>query len=573
MAEEKNMFTMGFRAKLLLTCAVVCIATLSCVFFYLDQRQQSLYLVSMKNQSRALFKQIVITRKWIADHGGVFVEKLPWVNPNPYMENKSITGLSGTEYIRKNPAMVTRELSEYARKQGAYWFHLTSLKPVNPNNAPDAFETNALLSFEASATREAWGVDKIEGHKYYRYMAPLFVEEACLECHARHGYRIGDIRGAISVAIPMEAYYNSLGKERILMAGFAVSVALVLMAGLYVALNMVMIQPIRQLRDFAVSWKERASGKAPSDAAQPECPRNIALQQKDELTDLYTELCSLHSTVTSHQRDLEGKVTEATKELSRINAQLLEARDRYKETSMIKSEFIAAISHELRTPLTSVKGALGYITSKFEDPEFICHEASKDLAPFIDIITRNTNRFAKLVEDTLDLEKIESGHMELHRSEVNMAVILEEARQEFIALASASDVGMDMEVPASLMAYADPDRLRQVMANLIHNALRHSPPGASILLKGARTEDVITVSVIDQGPGIEPEMIEMIFQRFQKGDKGGTGLGLTISRGIVDRLGGRLWAESDGAHGSAFHFTIPITRGRKEECSPQGGEQ
>ncbi len=541
----------GFRAKLLMVCALVCTITLSGVFIYLDNRQQSIYLDFMKNQSRAIFKQIVITRKWIADHGGIFVEKLPWSSPNPYLDNSAVTTADGRRYIKENPAMVTRELSEYAKEHGSYWFHITSLNLVNPSNAPDGFEEKALRSFDAGEKSEAWTVSTINNERYFRYIAPLYIEESCLNCHSRHGYELGDVRGAISVSIPVEAFYIFLKRERIVMAFFTLSVALLLMIGLYIALNRVLVFPIKQLRDFALAWREGTLDKNIPDFREPLRPE--ALGEGDELDDLYKELRNLHVAVTSHERDLEEKIRYATGELKTMNERLAQARDRYRDTSLKKSEFIAGLSHELRTPLTSVKGAVGYITGRVLDGEV----SESELTPFVDIINRNIGRLVKLVEDTLDLEKIEAGHIELHLSRVDMGKLFEEVSEEYEQTAREKQVSLKIEAEGQLMVTVDRDRIRQVLDNLVLNAIKYSPAGAVITIAGRIGNDEVITEIRDEGPGIPPQSQRRVFDRFYKGAKEGSGLGLTISRGIVESHGGNIWVESDGKRGSTFIFSLP----------------
>lgn len=153
----------------------------------------------MLARSRAYFASIVLTREWNARHGGVFVEKTPGMESNPYLKNPEIQAADGTVYTKKNPALMTREISEIAARHGAFRFHITSLKPINPDNAPDAFERDALLAFE-KGVREATVRADDGGRPIFRYMAPLSVEPACLQCHAEQGYTPGDIRGGISVS-------------------------------------------------------------------------------------------------------------------------------------------------------------------------------------------------------------------------------------------------------------------------------------------------------------------------------------------------------------------------------------
>jgi len=168
--------------------------------------EQSLYL-----RAKANFKGIVLTRRWNANYGGVFVEKKPGVVSNPYLKNPDITDMNGTVYTKKNPALMTREISELAQADGEYRFHITSLKLINPNNQPDAWEAWALGNFEQGITEEL--TRETRGKQvYYRYMAPLLVEPSCLTCHADQGYKVGDVRGGISVSFDVTGIDQ--GKQR-----------------------------------------------------------------------------------------------------------------------------------------------------------------------------------------------------------------------------------------------------------------------------------------------------------------------------------------------------------------------
>lgn len=157
----------------------------------------------VKSRAQALFNSIVITREWNARYGGVFVEKTPGMASNPYLLNPDISATNGKTYTLKNPALMTREISEIANSSSAFQFHITSLKPLNPNNAPDSFERQALQSFALGKT-EVISKEKSGDVTYYRYMAPLIIEQSCLECHAAQGYRVGDVRGGISIRFNIE---------------------------------------------------------------------------------------------------------------------------------------------------------------------------------------------------------------------------------------------------------------------------------------------------------------------------------------------------------------------------------
>ncbi|MDZ7666661.1 MAG: diguanylate cyclase [Desulfotignum sp.] len=178
--------------------------------------------------ARAHFKNIVLTRRWNAEHGGVFVKKGPDNPSNAYLENPDITTVDGTVYTMKNPALMTREISEYARQSGDFIYHITSLMPLNPGNAPDDFERDALKVFEAG-DREKHTLIRDKERAIYRYMAPLDVEDSCMPCHAKQGYRVGDVRGGISVTFDVTATEKKLAGNRFVFIGLGIAASLLLL--------------------------------------------------------------------------------------------------------------------------------------------------------------------------------------------------------------------------------------------------------------------------------------------------------------------------------------------------------
>src|SRR5574340_94435 len=238
----------------ILSTTVILLAVMGITLSIISVRHEELVMEQMKIQAKALFQQIVITRRWIADHGGVFVEKLPWVEANPYLKNSHITDKEGKRYVKENPAMVTKQLSQYAQKDKLYSFHITSLKLINPENRPDAFEENALRVFDEKKTRELFKIEKIGGSHYYRYIAPLYVEEACLECHAKQGYKVGDIRGAISITVPMDYAFSVISSDRKNMVFSGMLMVAVLMVVLFVMTGRMVINPIRRIRAFMADF-------------------------------------------------------------------------------------------------------------------------------------------------------------------------------------------------------------------------------------------------------------------------------------------------------------------------------
>ncbi len=190
---------------LMIICLIVALIILS-VFWGFHLRSEGLFRKQLINNGRAFFEEIVVTRLWLASHQGVYVTPKPGEEVNPYL--KTVPGLkttirdaAGNTYILKNPALVTREISMLADQKGVFKFHITSLNPLNPENAPDDFEKKALASFAAGA-KEEYVFEGAGPDSHFRYMAPLMTEESCLRCHAHQGYKAGEVRGGISVSIP-----------------------------------------------------------------------------------------------------------------------------------------------------------------------------------------------------------------------------------------------------------------------------------------------------------------------------------------------------------------------------------
>jgi diguanylate cyclase (GGDEF)-like protein len=197
----------------LLNMALVVLLFFSSIFTGTYLSNQTLIEHELQSRARAFFQSILTTRSWNARHGGVYVEKRPGVESNPFLENPDIVTVDGVVYTLKNPALMTREISELAKNRGFFEFHITSLKPINPVNKPDDFERESLLRFD-NGEKERFVETKDNGSTVFRYMAPLYVEEACLKCHRKQGYRLGDVRGGISVTFNIDAVRAHLQHNR-----------------------------------------------------------------------------------------------------------------------------------------------------------------------------------------------------------------------------------------------------------------------------------------------------------------------------------------------------------------------
>lgn len=232
----------------------------------------------------------------------------------------------------------------------------------------------------------------------------------------------------------------------------------------------------------------------------------------------------------------------------------------------LKTEFVSDVSHELKTPLASIKGLA----------EILLDGAlqEKDGQRFLVSIGREVDRMARLVKDLLNLSKIESGVVKMDARPFDLGGLIAEVVDDVHARAQGNRVAIEVAVNGPAWASGDRDRLEQVVVNLLDNALRYSPSESAIRVDVRREGDMWRVDVKDAGIGIPSRDLERIFQRFYRvdkarsRDKGGTGLGLAIARQIIDRLGGRIWASSEGeGKGSVFSFTLPVATQESPEAA------
>ena len=250
------------------------------------------------------------------------------------------------------------------------------------------------------------------------------------------------------------------------------------------------------------------------------------------------------------RKAMEREVEDGRKRLEEANLELREA-------NQTKDAFLSTISHELRTPLTSVKG-FAEILQAYGDID----EASRN--EFIGIIVNESNRLIRLINDLLDLSKIEAGKMDWEDELVSVRGVIDNSVAPTRSLALVKQQKVVIEVESDISdVMADPDKLIQVMTNLLSNAFKFSPDGSTIWIAAKGREPEVVISVEDEGTGIAPGDVPLVFDRFSQvgdtltGKPKGTGLGLSICKEIVEHYGGRIWVESEYEAGSRFSFALP----------------
>lgn len=260
----------------------------------------------------------------------------------------------------------------------------------------------------------------------------------------------------------------------------------------------------------------------------------------------------LTTTLSDLNRGLQHRLDAALQDIESARDQLL----RQQRLEELKNEFICLVSHEVRTPVTSIHGAISLLQAGLGG------ELNEQGRQLVAVAHRNSQRLLRFVTDILDLQKIEAGTVTFDLRPIELASFLEQAVEANRGYASQFAVTLSLgSVPRDLSVFADVDRLMQVMANLISNAAKFSPSEQPVTIEARRRGQVVRVSVRDRGPGIPEDFRDRVFEKFaqdgRSSDRGGFGLGLSITKGIVERLGGRVGFETAAGQGTTFYVDLP----------------
>jgi signal transduction histidine kinase len=353
---------------------------------------------------------------------------------------------------------------------------------------------------------------------------------------------------AVFVEQPVEEVYGPLYASLLRTSGFLlIGLGMALVASLFVVRRVV--QPLERLRDGV----ERIGGG----------DMNLRLELKtgDEIQVLAEEFNRMTEHLREAYSELERKVEDRTHELALSN-------ERLKTLDQVKSDLVSHVSHELRTPLTAIKGAVDLVLREVAGP------LTEKQVHYLTRVRSNTQHLAGLINDLLDLSKIESGKIEVKSSRVSMGGLLQEVVETLRPLAAEKAIALDAtSLESSIVVWADRDKINQVLTNLIGNAIKFTPSHGRVAVSASRNgNESVHVAVSDTGRGVPPEEREKIFDRFyqiaQKGEAKpkGTGLGLAICKAVVELHGGRIWVESEMSQGSTFYFTLPLTAAAKLDC-------
>lgn len=247
-------------------------------------------------------------------------------------------------------------------------------------------------------------------------------------------------------------------------------------------------------------------------------------------------------------------------ELGHVSGAIVAFQDiaKMREVDRMKDEFVSIVSHELRTPLTSIRGSVQLV---LDDPDAVADAEHHQL---LQIALNNCERLVRIINDILDVSKIESGNLTLRKKPAHVAELVRQSIDVVANPARLARVSLAANIPANLRpVMVDPDRIVQALVNLLSNAVKFAPADSTVTVHVTGSEHMVTIAVADQGEGIAPENLNRLFQKFQQVDssssrkKGGTGLGLAITKALVEQHGGRIFVDSELHKGTRFSFTLP----------------
>jgi signal transduction histidine kinase len=531
--------------KYIIVTSATIVFVFSVLFFWISRQEKQFILEQVEKQAIILHKQIVLTRAWVSDHNYILVKKKEGEHFESFLSNPEVKDVYGTVYTKITPAMLTRQLSGYATKSNLYSFNLTNLNCLNPKNKPDDFEANAIRRFISKGEKGISRIEVHDGQNVFRYAAPLIISESCLSCHNEKHYRAGGIGGCISVFIPFEETQAAISRNNLFlfvtMIGLTGSVVVIL----FFFTSKLIFKPIKEIRMF--TRRMRAEGLEDGEVEI----------KGDELKE-FAGLCyMMDKKLKSRHNELEKRIKEATKDLYDTNLKLKQVNKELSALNTAKTEFFSDISHELRTPLTSIKGAADFLSRKSS-----CSDPT-----YLDIIKKNTDHLIRTIIDFLDYSKIEAGRLELDIAADSLTGIAKEVIESQKADAMKKSLRMELDAPENFVLSLDRYRIYQVISNLMSNAIKFSPDSSSISIRISRLKKDIEFTIQDEGHGVKVEHHKLIFKKFHQAphengtvniQKGSSGIGLAICKGLVEAHGGEIRVESKEGAGSKFIFTLPL---------------
>ena len=574
-------------------------------------------------QARTLYELTLAYRGWAAFHGGVYVPVSETFQPNPYLSvpERDVTTTTGEKLTLINPAWMTRQVFERLGKQSDMPIinHMTSLKYLNPGNKPDAWEEKGLRAFE-QGTPEISEAVSMNGQPYLRMLKPFVTQKECLKCHAHQGYKEGDIRGGISIAIPMRPYLaTEMAETRSMIITYALFWAIGM--GGIVVLSRRIQNKQKELVDSEEKYRllfennphpmwvydsETLSFLTVNDAAVQHYGYSkeefLSMTIKDirfpeDVPGLLKEVSraadgvdrsgvwrhrkkdgsTIFVEITTHTLDFAGKHAKLVLAHDVTERQKLEDQLRHGQKMEAVGKLAGGVAHDFNNILTAIIGYGSLVLMKMRPEEPMRHNVEEILAA--------AQRAANLTQGLLTFSRRQIGNP----GPVNVNQVIERVGKLLVRV-----IGEDIRFEAKLadgdlIVTADSGQLDQVLMNLATNARDAMPNGGILNIETRRVElddrfihahhygkrgSYAVIAITDSGTGMDAKIVERIFDPFftTKETGQGTGLGLSLVYGIVKQNHGYINVYSEPGKGTTFKIYLPMAAAAAEAWKTERSE-
>jgi len=609
--------------------ALTFLTSLSLYLNISNLRQEKINLATQ--QAKDNWNKDQAFRVWATRHGGFYVKPDESTPPNPYLahiKKRDIVTSDGEHLTLMNPAYMMRQMATEFDKLYGIKGKITGKILLNPVNKPDDWELSSLSSFE-QGIKEVVQEAEISGKPYLRYMKPMFMTKGCVKCHGHLGFKIGDLRGGVSISIPLSPYFKEASKiSNTLISTHAIvwllGIIFIIVFYLIVSeksqenralikrlelnakrlqnslnaahagtINYDLIQDIIYWDSAAAdiyglekvnsthSYQEWRNLIHPDDVDSFDQQIRDIIDSKQQRLRLEfrtnhkeTELrwvklwCNIFRDDKGKAHSLDGIMLDISSE--KLNEQVLQEKEAAERFAHKQSTFLTNMSHEFRTPLHGILSFSKIGLTRIKENQI---EASK-FNDFFSSINISANRLLNLLNDLLDLAKLEAEQMIINRVSNDLYSTTKEILKEQRFLIEEKGIQINLNTPlCQTTADFDKARMTQVITNLLSNAIKFTERQGKIVINfkadtltlTGQQSDALCFTIHNTGKGIPGSELESIFDKFiqsSRNDPGasGTGLGLAICREIIEAHEGKIWAEQHPQGGAIFSFVIPYTQ-------------
>ncbi len=471
------------------------------------------------NQAIQALEKDLLYRRWASIHGGVYVPVTEKTPPNPYLKDipeREIVTPSGRLLTLINPAYMTRQVFELAREGNSEMRgHITSLKPHRPENEPDEWERTALLAFQEQGKMAVSSYEQLDGKPYLRYMRAFFTEQSCLKCHAYQGYKLGDIRGGLSVSIPLDLFIKQEQHElRMIIAGLSIMWLF--------GIGFIWLVRCR----LTTSLKREESSGNTLEAVRGQ------LFQQEKMASIGQLAAGVAHEINNPMGFITSNLGTLEKYMSKIN------------------EYLGIVESDKDSAAARSRLKIDYVL--------------KDSGQLITESLDGATRVKNIVNDLKNLARSDQAEPVLTNLNDCLQSALNIACNEIKFVA---DIEKQFGAIPEILCH--PQQLSQVFINLLANAGQAIEGHGSITVRTWGEGEYVHVSVTDTGSGIPEEIRSRIFDPFftTKEVGKGTGLGLSICFDIIQKHGGEISVESEVGTGTTFVVRLPVSQSKQDSLS------